>query len=365
MNKKVIYTFTKQFIIPFMILGVVYMALIFFDVIDVYQGNFLMYVIVIIFTIIAMITFHEWSHLLTFLLYKVPVKAIFVLGFGVIFKPHVKIVYNIRLLKLFGGIVIPSSIPVTNELTYQRLKRGYQASLLVAPIITIVSPVVLSMISYVMHVEFSLTIFMLFIASYFTWVIIPSFLIEFKHLYGDIKAYQKIKHHHILFEVQLISQAMMQGNKEDDLCFLYDKFMHKWISLSYKEKKTEIMLPIVLKGIYQEYVVNPDLIQEVKLVLQKKHLLQDASILLDILFSSHQLGDPIIWHDTMMSLIKKEATDELNLYHAWLNQDHHNIKQLLLKKDENLLYFNYVKNEDTMHFWSCPNTLLQPIVCHI
>ena len=125
------------------------------------------------------------------------------------------------------------------------------------------------------------------------------------------------------------------------------------------------MLSIVLKGLYQQYVVNPDLIQEVKLVLQKRHLLQDASILLDILFSSHQLGDPIIWHDTMMSLIKKEATDELNLYHAWLNQDHHNIKQLLLKKDENLLYFNYVKNEDTIVFWSFPKALLKPIVCHI
>jgi len=67
----------------------------------------------------------------------------------------------------------------------------------------------------------------------------------------------------------------------------------------------------------------------------------------------------------MMSLIKKEATDELNLYHAWLNQDHHDIKQLLLKKEENLLYFNYVKNEDTIVFWSFPKTLLKPIVCHI
>ena len=365
MNKKVMHAFIKQFIVPFMILVVIYIALIFFDVIDVYQGNIFMYVSMIILTLILMISLHELSHLLTFLLYKVPVKAIFVLGFGVIFKPHVKIVYNMSSLKLFGGIVIPSSIPVTNELTYQRLKRGYQASLLVAPIVTIVSPVVLSMLSYVMHVELSLTIFMLFIASYFTWVIVPSFFIEFKHLYGDIKAYQKIKHNHILFEVQLISQAMIQGNKEDDLRFIYDKFMHKWISLPYKEKKSEIMLPIVLKGLYQQYVVKPDLIHEVKLVLQKRHLLQDASILLDILFSSHQLGDPIIWHDTMMSLIKKEATDELNLYHAWLNQDHHDIKQLLLKKEENLLYFNYVKNEDTIVFWSFPKTLLKPIVCHI
>lgn len=348
-----------------MILGVVYMALIFFDVIDVYQGNFLMYVIVIIFTIIAMITFHEWSHLLTFLLYKVPVKAIFVLGFGVIFQPHVKLVYNMSLLKLFGGIVIPSSTPVTNDLTYHKLKRGYQASLLVAPIMTFISPLLFSMISFVMHIELSLTIIILFISSYITWVIAPTFFIDYQHLYGDIKAYQKIKHNHILFEVQLISQAMLQGNIEDDLMFLYDKFIHKWISLPNKEKKSEIMLPIVLKGLYQQYITNPDMLYEVKRVLQKRHLLHDASIHLDILFSSHQLGDPIIWHDTMMTLIKKEASDELNLYHAWLNQDHLKIKQLLLKKEENLLYFNYVKNEDTIHFWSYPKILLQPIVCHI
>ena len=39
--------------------------------------------------------------------------------------------------------------------------------------------------------------------------------------------------------------------------------------------------------------------------------------------------------------------------------------KIIKQQEEDLLYFNYVKNEDTIVFWSCPTLVKTPFVCNI
>jgi hypothetical protein len=48
-----------------------------------------------------------------------------------------------------------------------------------------------------------------------------------------------------------------------------------------------------------------------------------------------------------------------------VDKDASKIKQIIKQQEEDLLYFNYVKNEDTMVFWSYPTRYKSPFVCNI
>lgn len=366
MNKKVIFALLKQFILPFILLSVFYMTLIFFNVIKPYEAHLLSYISLIVIILMVMIFIHEWSHLFMFLAFKVKVNAIFVLGFGIIFKPRFRVIYDFKLLRLFGGIVIPTSIPIEHMDAYRHLKKGYQASLLIAPIITLLSPVLFFLGALFLGIELSATIYITFVSAYFTWVIVPTFFIQHQMMYGDLKAYHKIKSGDILFEMQLISQAMIHGNKDSDLTFLFDQFIQKWKHLDRKQKRNDVIMSLVLKGIYQEYIHDRDIIEEMKGILIKKTLIKtEPHMILEMLYVSHVLNDEKRWLTCMQTLMQHQHVLEIDYYHAWLSSNHVKIKHLRLKNQEDLLYFNYVKNDDTMLFWSYPKRMFKPIVCKL
>jgi hypothetical protein len=335
-------------------------------VIEPYKGHLGIHISLIVSILIMMIMIHEWSHLMTFMFFKVPIKAIFVLGLGIIFKPKFKIIYDVKLLKLFGGIVIPLSFPVSHIEAYQKLKKGYQSSLLIAPLITLISPIIFFIISLLFKMDAAMGFYIIGISIYFTWVIFPTFFIQHQQIYGDFKAYHQIKSGGILFEMQLISQAMIHGNVEEDWMFIFNQLTHKWNDLESKQKKHEMILSLIFKGIYQKYILDQILIQDVQSILHKKSLIHmEPYIVLDILYVSHQIKDEKLWFKCMQSLGYKNAQYELDLYHAWLSNDLLKIKHLKKKNQEDLLYFNYVKNEDTMLFWSYPNVVFKPMVCEL
>ena len=366
MNKKMMFALLKQFILPFIVLSAIYTTLIFFNIIKPYEGHLLSHIGLIFIILIIMISIHEWSHLLSFLVFKVPIKAIFVLGFGILFKPNLNVIYDIKLLRLFGGIVIPTSIPVVDHETYQQLKKGYQSSLLIAPIVTLLSPALFFIGAFFLGIELSTTMYITFISAYFTWVIVPTFFIQHQHMYGDLKAYHKIKSGDILFEMQLISQAMIQGHKGMDLTFLFSQFSLKWKHLDKKQKNSDFIMSYVLKGIYQEYITNIDIIEEIKRIVSRKSRIKtEPHLILEMLYVSHILNDEKLWFKCMQTLMQHHHDLELNYYHAWLSRNHDKIKHLRLKNQEDLLYFNYVKNEDTMLFWSYPKRMFKPVVCEL
>jgi hypothetical protein len=366
MNKKVIFAFMKQFIFPFFLLSVLYMTLIFFDVIKAYEGHLVSHISFILIILILMNSFHEWSHLFVFLIFKVKVHAIFILGFGIIFKPRFKLIYDVKLLRLFGGIVIPTTTSIQHQETYQHLKKGYQASLLVAPIMTLISPILFLLGALFLGIEASASIYITFISAYFTWVIFPTFFMQHQHMYGDFKAYHQIKSGTILFEMQLISQAMIHGHKEMDLTYLFTQFSQQWKFFDAKQKRNVLMMSLLLKGIYQEYILDRDLIEEVKQILLKKALIKtEPQFILEMLYVSHYLNDEKLWFKCMHSLIQNHHLFEINYYDAWLSNDFDKIKHLRLKNQEDLLYFNYVKNEDTMLFWLYPKRMFKPMVCEL
>ena len=366
MNKKVFFALLKQFILPLILLSVLYMTLTFFDVIKPYEAPLLNYISLIIIILMVMIFIHEWSHLFMFLAFKVKVNAIFVLGFGIIFKPRVRMIYDIKLLRLFGGIVIPKSIPIEHIVAYRHLKKGYQASLLIAPIITLLSPVLFFLSALILSIELSTIMYITFVSAYFTWVIVPTFFVQHQMMYGDLKAYHKIKSGDILFEMQLISQAMIHGNKDSDLTFLFDQFIQKWKHLDRKQKRNDMIMSLVLKGIYQEYIHDREIIEEMNRIFIKKTLINtDPHLILEMLYVSHILNDEKRWLTCMQTLMQHHHDLEIDYYHAWLSNHHDTIKHLRLQNQEDLLYFNYVKNDDTMLFWSYPKRMFKPVVCEL
>ncbi|GEM_PF-2891142 len=366
MNKKVIFALLKQFVLPFILLSVSYMTLIFFDVIKPYDAHLFSHISLIVIILMLMIFIHEWSHLLMFLAFKVKVKAIFVLGFGIIFKPRLRVIYDIKLLRLFGGIVIPTSIPIKHIDVYLNLKKGYQASLLIAPLITLLSPALFFLGALFLGIDLSATMYVTFVSAYFTWMIFPTFFIQHQMMYGDLKAYHKIKSGDILFEMQLISQAMIHGNKDSDLTFLFDQLSQKWKHLDRKQKSSDFIISLVLKGIYQEYIHDRDIIEEITRILLKKSLIKtEPHLILEMLYVSHLLNDEKRWLTCMQTLMQHHHDLEINCYHAWLSSNHEKIKHLRLKNQEDLLYFNYVKNDDTMLFWSYPKRIFKPMVCKL
>ena len=366
MNKKVIFALLKQFIFPLLILSVSYYALIFFDIIMFYQGPIIIYIVAFFIVFIVMITLHEWTHLLMFLVFKVSIKAIFILGFGILFDPKFKYVYDVKLLKFMGGIVIPKSRLITSQKEYDQVKKAYQRSLIAAPFITLLSPLILYLISRMFTLPFDLSIFIVFISMYYTWVIFPTFFIEHKHMYGDFKAYKKIKSNDILFDLQLMTQILIQGNVRDDLSFMFDAFMTKWRVLPYTLKKDEMMLTIILKGLHHQWIPNLKIQTEIFMILNKlAYRKKDPSFILDTLFVAHIFSNDSLWTTCMDLLIKKDAKASLEIYHAWLNENAFKIKQIIKQQEEDLLYFNYVKNEDTMVFWSYPTHVKTPFVCNL
>lgn len=342
------------------------MTLIFFDVFKAYEGQLISHIILVIIILILMISIHEWSHLLMFLFFKVPIKAIFVLSFGIVFKPRLKLIYDIKLLRFFGGIVIPKSIPVQHKENYQHLKKGYQSSLVIAPLMTLFSPVQFFLGSLFLGIELSTSIYITFVSAYFTWVIFPTFFIQHQHMYGDFKAYHKIKSGDILFEMQLISQAMIHGHKDMDLTYLFTQFSNQWKRIDVKQKKNDVIMSLVLKGIYQAYITDIDIIEEMQRVLIKKSLIKtEAHLILEMLYVSHVLNDEKLWFKCMQSLMQNHRDLEISYYHAWRSNDRDKIKHLRLKNQEDLLYFNYVKNDDTMLFWLYPKRIFKPVVCEL
>ena len=366
MNKKVLFALLKQFILPLLILSVSYYMLIFFDFIMFYRGPIITYIFAFFIVFFVMITIHEWTHLLMFLFFKVPIKAIFILGFGILFDPKFKYIYDVKLLKFIGGIVIPKSIYVTNQKQYDQVKKAYQSSLIAAPFITLLSPLIIFLMSLFFSLSFDLSIFIVFISMYYTWVIFPTFFIEHKHMYGDFKAYKKIKSNDILFDLQLMTQILIQGHVSDDLSFMFDAFITKWRALPYALKKDDMILSIILKGLHHEWITDSNFQTEILMTLNKLALNhKDASFLLDLLYVAHILSHDALWTKCYNLLLKKDAKASLEIYHAWMDKDASKIKQIIKQQEEDLLYFNYVKNEDTMVFWSYPTRYKSPFVCNI
>ena len=366
MHKKVLFALLKQFIFPLLILSLSYYMLIFFDFIKFYQGPIISYIFAFFIVFVLMITIHEWTHLLMFIVFKVPIKAIFILGFGILFDPKIKYVYNVKLLKFMGGIVIPKSISVTNQKQYHQLKKAYQSSLFAAPLVTLISPLIVYLMILFFSLSFDLSIFIVFISMYYTWVIFPTFFIEHKHMYGDFKAYTKIKSNDILFDLQLMTQILIQGHVSDDLSFMFDTFITKWRALPYALKKDDMILSIILKGLQHQWITDSDIQTEIFMTLNKLiYRKKDPSFLLETLFVAHIFSHDTLWTKCMDLLIKKDAKASLEIYHAWVDKDASKIKQIIKQQEEDLLYFNYVKNEDTMVFWSYPTRYKSPFVCNI
>lgn len=140
------------------------------------------------------LSLHELTHLFAFLMKGIKSKAIFLLCF--VFYKGVKgwrLSYNPSLFLLGGGLVIPDISGINSKDDEQKIRKAFAFSLIAAPVMTIISSSVLLVLTLLFFYDKP------WIVVSNTYVLICSALytyastFETKQIYGDFKAYKRVK----------------------------------------------------------------------------------------------------------------------------------------------------------------------------
>lgn len=189
------------------------------------------YILILIFTFYLTLTIHELGHLLSFVVNKVKIKALYLTIFVFVkIENKWKFKIYLPLWKLLGGLVVPNLDPITNDEEYNDTKKKFIKSLKTAPIVTY-SYFGLAIIMIIIMSFFSKASFLMsFLYIHFIFVIplsviyILSFKLNTNNMYGDLVAIKKIKEDEIFTYSQLYQYASFSSfeNKKMNKYF-YDK----------------------------------------------------------------------------------------------------------------------------------------------
>lgn len=140
------------------------------------------------------LSLHEFTHLFAFLFRGIKSKAIFLLCF-VFYKSERgwRLSYNPSLFLLGGGLVIPDVGLIENEVDKKRYQNAFAFSLIAAPIMTVVSSLVLFILTILFFYDHPWVVvsntYVLLFSSLYTY----ASTFETQTIYGDFKAYKRVK----------------------------------------------------------------------------------------------------------------------------------------------------------------------------
>lgn len=167
------------------------------------------------------IMFHELGHFFTLVYYDIPVKAIYVLAFGLVRTERgFRIKFIPRFLLMLGGIVIPDKMKIRNiedetkivQIFKKVLLNGPKASYIYCVVIVLLWIVFLQFKFYELNgILFTLMV----ITSIITYLAIKSSKLEFQGVYGDFVAARKIEED-MLFRLSYLIQSvtLIEHDKE-------------------------------------------------------------------------------------------------------------------------------------------------------
>lgn len=176
------------------------------------------HILLILGSFFVVVALHELTHLISFLLSGFKSDMMIIL-FLIFYKEnngwYVKI--NFKLLLLGGGLVFVNLGDIEDEKDFKKARKAMQASLLAAPIFTLIS----SVLFYLMTIIFffrngflvPVSFYVLLISLFFTY----TSTIDNGMMFGDFKAYKKVKNDYN-FSVLMISQY---ANKVNDKYLLH------------------------------------------------------------------------------------------------------------------------------------------------
>lgn len=230
------------FIAFFLLLGFVSAPLIYSGFFNIYFSSFKIrwyyHIILFLGTLFITLTLHELTHFISFLIsgYKVDV---IILLFLVFYKDNNKwkMKINFKLLLLGGGMVMPDLGEITSDEDFNKAVKAMRASLLAAPLFSLISGVVLFLITaiffYSSKVMVPLSFYILLFSLLYTYLSSK----EADQAYGDFKAYKKLKYDYdltLLFVLQYASTLTLYF-KDKLYTYLENKIpiQHNLIDISF------------------------------------------------------------------------------------------------------------------------------------
>jgi hypothetical protein len=206
---------------------------------------------------ILSVIIHELGHFFTFMYYRYSVKAFMVLGMVLkSTKPY--LTWDVWGLKMAGGLVIPKLKEIQDEHEFVIIKKQIRMSLLMGPIFTYLF-LLMIITSFWIHPHP-----MIFISSFLllpiTYMFHKSFFIELNSLYGDYKAYKKLKHDDDDILLLLYHQhSMLYKFEPQTLTFIYQKVANRLSQKHTFHMKNDMpLIMILLDGIRLGYITDYD-----------------------------------------------------------------------------------------------------------
>lgn len=195
------------------------------------QIPFWSYPLLFIFSFYLTLSLHEFGHFFGFMFHGTKNRAIHITAF-VLYKKnnHWRLGFNYRLFKLLGGFVVPDLNIIDSEETYQKEIQTFAKSLIIGPLSTIISMLMIIVI-FLLVLIYSEKLFWigsLFIVTIFSallsYVYILSSKLHTDNIYGDFVAHKKMQEDE-LFQYVQISQyiGFSLKNHEKSENFLFNK----------------------------------------------------------------------------------------------------------------------------------------------
>lgn len=195
------------------------------------QIPFWSYPLLFIFSFYLTLSLHEFGHFFGFMFHGTKNRAIHITAF-VLYKKnkHWRLGFNYRLFKLLGGFVVPDLNIIDSEETYQKEIQTFAKSLIIGPLSTIISMLMIIVI-FLLVLIYSEKVFWigsLFIVTIFSallsYVYILSSKLHTDNIYGDFVAHKKMQEDE-LFQYVQISQyiGFSLKNHEKSENFLFNK----------------------------------------------------------------------------------------------------------------------------------------------
>ena len=210
---------------------------------------------VVSFVVAVMI--HELGHALAFVCQKVHVKAIFILFIGIVFRKKPKIVFDMTMLLLLGGIVIPKAFVIHDQHDLNVASKKLRMSLLAGPITSNIWLLVIFVSALV--IKTPTMMYALFWTLTYTMLFTRSFFVKQGLMIGDIQAYQFIKDHEDYLVLILLQLSKQQGYDHQTAQFLYEKALNHLNEVSrIQTRKDYLLLQFVCDGYRLGYLKKTD-----------------------------------------------------------------------------------------------------------
>ena len=235
---------------------------------------FYYHILIFLLAYFLVVMFHELAHALAFIFKGVKLKMILILIFLFHKTKRWHLSIDPRLIILGGGMVMPDFERIESESDIIFYKKAISFSLLFAPIFTIVSSVVLTLMNLLFFYDVPMFTVISFYILLFSMFFTYTSTLQAQGIYGDFIAYKKVMTDPI-FGLSIISQFM-----DDITLFHYDYVRTKLL----EEKPSDFSIHLLNfytllleKGIYDDNDIDKELLEKTKVLATSPHIVRRIS----------------------------------------------------------------------------------------